>query len=279
MRQDMSSNYLTCLGREIHYTEWGAENPDVLIMWHGLARTGRDFDIAAAHFAKRFRVICPDTIGRGLSQWSPDPRREYSLDFYVGLAAALIDALGAATVRWVGTSMGGAIGVKAAAGPLKGRVSHLVLNDIGPKIADAAVERILNYVGTPPAFDTVGELEAFLRTVYRPYGKLADREWRAMAETSLRRMDNGQVTVHYDPRIVDQFRHHPGDYDLWWDYDTVTVPTLVLRGADSDLLLPDVAAEMTRCGPRARLVEIAGCGHAPALNVAEQLEILESFLL
>src|SRR5262249_17773079 len=135
----MASRYLTVLGRELHYVEWGARDRDVVVMWHGLARTSRDFDDLAENLADRYRIICPDTIGRGLSQWSPAPEKEYCLDFYAALAAALVDALGIARLRWIGTSMGGAIGMKTAAGALKDRISHLVLNDIGPKVADAAV--------------------------------------------------------------------------------------------------------------------------------------------
>ena len=127
-----TSNYIRCLERELHYTEWGAQHDETVIAWHGLARTGRDMDDIAAHLAQRYRVICPDTIGRGLSQWSPQPAQEYCLAFYAQLAAALVDQLGLEQVHWLGTSMGGAIGLKAAAGSLRGRIRRLVLNDVGP---------------------------------------------------------------------------------------------------------------------------------------------------
>jgi len=155
------SRYLRCLGREIHFMEWGAEHAETVIAWHGLARTGRDMDELAAHLSRRYRVICPDTIGRGLSQWSSDPRNEYCLAFYARLATDLVDQLGLAQFHWVGTSMGGAIGTVCAAGPLRGRVRRLVLNDNGPELAAPAIERIKAYAGQPPAFDTVTELEAF----------------------------------------------------------------------------------------------------------------------
>jgi pimeloyl-ACP methyl ester carboxylesterase len=273
-----TSNYITIEGRELHYMEWGAGNAETVIAWHGLARTGRDMDELAAHLAPRYRVICPDTIGRGLSQWSPSPETEYCFAFYATLATGLSDALGIDHLEWVGTSMGGALGIKLAAGAMAGRIRHLVLNDIGPRIADAALARIRTYAGNPAEFETVSELEQYFRTIYKPFGWLSDAQWRRLAITSARRKDNGKVTPHYDPKMVMQFERHPQDYELWDEWDRVTAPTLVLRGRESDLLLPDVAQEMTTRGPRARLVEFEGCGHAPALNVPEHLDLIAEFL-
>jgi len=273
-----SSHYLVCEGREIHYTEWGAGNPATVIAWHGLARTGRDMDDIAAHLSTKYRVICPDTIGRGLSQWSPAPEREYCLDFYARVAVSLIDQLGIRDLAWLGTSMGGAMGIRLAAGLLKGRIRRLVLNDIGPKLGEAAVERIRSYAGNPPQFDRVGELEQYFRTVYKPFGWLSDEQWRRLAETSTRRTDGGKVTPHYDPKMVLQFTHHPRDYDQWEAWDAIDVPTLCLRGETSDLLLPEVAEAMRSRGPRAVVVTIPGCGHAPALNVPDQFALVERFL-
>ncbi len=277
----MSSHYVTVLGRELHYTEWGAANAATVLMWHGLARTGRDFDQLAAVLARRYRVICPDTIGRGLSQWSPEPDREYCLAFYARLAAAFCDTLGIGRMHWVGTSMGGAIGIKLASrngGALAGRIDKLVLNDNGPQLAQAAIERIRSYAGNPSAFAWVSELEAYFRKVYTPYGKLTDREWTKLTETSVRRLPDGRVTPHYDPNMARQFVNFPGDYELWSEYDAIDIPVLCLRGADSDLLLAETAQAMRERGPRARVVEIAGCGHAPALNVAGQIGLVEEFL-
>ncbi len=273
-----ASRYLRCEGRELHYTEWGAPDAPPLVMWHGLARTGRDFDELAQALAPDYRIICPDTIGRGLSQWSPDPVAEYRLDFYARLARALLDGLALASVRWVGTSMGGAIGMHAAATTLRDRISRLVVNDIGPELPRAAVRRILDYAGDPPAFDTVTELETWLRAAYKPYGWQSDEQWRRMAETSMRRLPDGRVTAHYDPAIVGQFSHHPDDYDRWSGYDSLRMPLLLLRGAESDLLLPEVAEAMTRRGPRAQRIDFPDCGHAPALNVAPQIEAVRQFL-
>ena len=274
----MTSRYLRCEGREIHYTEWGAEHADTVIAWHGLARTGRDMDDIAEHLAQRGRVLCPDTIGRGLSQWSPEPEREYCLAFYVKLAVAFVDQLGIDRCHWLGTSMGGAIGTRAAAGPLRGRIRRLVLNDNGPQLAPAAIERIRAYAGSPAAFATVTELEQYFRTVYKPFGWLSDAQWRRLTETSVRRLPDGRVTPHYDPAMVMQFTHHENDYDLWDAWDTLDLPVLCLRGEHSDLLLRETADAMRSRGPRSVVVEIEGCGHAPALNTPEQFALVERFL-
>ena len=273
-----ASRYLVCEGREIRFTEWGAGNADAVIAWHGLARTGRDMDDIAARLAERYRVVCPDTPGRGLSQWSPDPEKEYCLEFYGRVALSLLGQLGIREAHWLGTSMGGALGIRLAAGALRGRIRRLVLNDIGPKLGEAAVARIRAYAGSPPEFDRVGELEQYFRTVYKPYGWLSDEQWRRLTETSTRRTAAGRVTPHYDPKMVLQFECHPRDYDQWEAWDAIDVPTLCLRGETSDLLLPEVAEEMRSRGPRAVVVTIPGCGHAPALNVPDQIALVERFL-
>lgn len=282
-----TSNYLSLAGREIHYTEWGAGQVRTVIAWHGLARTGRDMDELAEHLsAQGYRVICPDTLGRGLSQWSPQPQQEYNLAFYARLAADLFEQLGIASAHWVGTSMGGAIGTVCAAGrlqpQLKARIRSLVLNDNAPQLADAAIARIRAYAGNPPAFATVCELEAFFRQAYKPFGWLSDAQWRRLTETSTRRLPDGRVTPHYDPAMVQQFLHYPDDYLLWEHYDQVDTPMLLLRGAESDLVLRETVERMRTRGPgrsgRLQVIEVPGCGHAPALNVPEQLDAVLDFI-
>ncbi len=286
-----TSNYIRCAGLEIHYTDWGPTDKQagrgIVIAWHGLARTGRDMDELAAHLSARgWRVICPDTVGRGLSQWSRQPDEQYCLRFYARLARELIDGLGLHQVHWVGTSMGGAIGTLCAGGlaepTLQGRIRSLVLNDNAPELAQAAIERIRAYAGQPPAFDTVGELEAFFRQVYKPYGWLSDAQWRRLAETSVRRLPDGRVTPHYDPAMVRQFIAHPDDYLIWQHYDAIDCPVLLLRGAESDLVLSETAVRMQARGPGAKgcltTIEVPGCGHAPALNVPQQLDWVTEFI-
>jgi pimeloyl-ACP methyl ester carboxylesterase len=273
-----SSHYATLLGREVHYMQWGDPEAPVLLAAHGLARTGRDMDELASWFCDRYRVICPDTIGRGLSQWSPVPDEEYCLDFYARHVTALLDALGVDRLAWVGTSMGGGIGMVAAARPLRGRITHLVLNDMAPEVAATAVARIRAYAGNPASFATVMELEQYFRTVYKPYGWLSDQAWRRLTESSARRLPDGRITPHYDPRIVRQFHREPDDYLIWDEYDSLSLPVLCLRGEDSDLVLRETTEQMKSRGPRAQVVEISGCGHAPALNTPGQLGIIDRFL-
>ena len=280
------SHYLRCEGYELHYTEWGAADAPVVLAWHGLARTGRDMDELAEHLAPNYRVICPDTLGRGLSQWSASPDTEYCLAFYARQAQSLLDQLNIERVHWVGTSMGGAIGTVCAGGLLlpgmKSRIRSLTLNDNAPELAEAALARIRSYAGNPPSFATVGELEAFFRQVYQPFGWLSDAQWRRLAETSTRRLPDGRVTPHYDPAMVRQFIAHPNDYLIWAHYDAVTAPVLCLHGVQSDLVLPETVAQMGTRGPgaagRLQVVEVADCGHAPALNVASQLDLVSEFL-
>lgn len=273
-----SSHYLRCRDREIHFVEWGNQSAPPLIMWHGLARTCRDFDDLAQELCGTYHIIAPDTIGRGLSQWSPAPDSEYCLAFYAEIAQSLFDQLDIQRARWVGTSMGGAIGTRAAATTLKGRISHLVLNDNGPVLNPAALERIKSYAGNPPQFETVSALEAYLRKVYLPCGWQSDAQWRRMTETSMRRLPDGKITTHYDPAMVRQFFTHPADYNTWQWYDQLHLPTLVLRGEDSDLLQPETVNQMAQRGPRAQVAIIPGCGHAPCLNVPAQIDIIRAFL-
>lgn len=281
-----SSHYLQCGHFNLHYTAWGPEGAPVVIAWHGLARTGRDFDSLAQQLVPNYRVICPDTIGRGLSQWSHDPNNDYCLARYARLALALMDGLHIERAHWIGTSMGGAIGMVCAAGldlpEFKGRIQSLLLNDMAPELAQAAIERIKAYAGTPLAFDTVPELEAFFRQAYAPFGVHTDAQWRHLTETSTRRLPDGRVTPHYDPAIVQQFFRPVPEYDMWAQYDALSMPVMVLRGANSDLVMPTTLEAMRSRGPgtlgHLRIHEIEGCGHAPALNVPEQWALVSDFL-
>jgi pimeloyl-ACP methyl ester carboxylesterase len=280
------SHYVQCAGYEIHYTEWGQRDAPVVIAWHGLARTGRDMDELAEHLSPRYRVICPDTLGRGLSQWSKSPDAEYCLAFYAQLAEGLFDVLDIAQAHWVGTSMGGAIGTVCAGGlvrpAMKKRLLSLALNDNAPELAKLAINRVRAYAGHPPDFDSIAELETFFRQVYRPFGWLSDAQWRRLTETSTRRLPNGRVTPHYDPAMVRQFIAHADDYLIWDHYDAIEVPVLLLRGVDSDLVLPETAQSMHLRGPGAKghlqYVEVPNCGHAPALNVPQQLDCVTQFI-
>lgn len=272
------SRTLICAGYEIHFTEWGEQTGEAVIMWHGLSRSGRDFDDIAGHLARRYRVLCPDTIGRGLSQWAEDRERDYCFEIYARIALDLLAQAGIETLRWVGTSMGALLGMRLAARELKGRISHLLINDIGPEVPGAAATRIAEYVGNPPVFEDFAGFEDWVRTVYAPFGEQDEATWRHLAESSLRRTGEGRFTAHYDPKIVTQFTTHRGDLDLWEDYDRLECRVLVLRGALSDVLTPETAAMMAGRGPKAALAEVAEVGHAPVLNTPTQRKIVEDFL-
>ena len=281
-----TSHYLQCHGFNIHYTAWGDVSLPVVIAWHGLARTSRDFDALAEQLAPQYRVICPDTIGRGLSQWSRAPQDDYSFATYARITLDLMNALKIDRAHWIGTSMGGALGLVCAAGlalpDFRGRIRSLILNDIAPEISTAAVERIKAYAGQPPAFDTVPELEAFFRQAYAPFGFHTDAQWTHLAETSTRRLPDGRVTPHYDPAITQQFFREVPEYPMWNEYDALTIPVMVMRGAQSDLISPATIETMRTRGPGSRGLlrteEIEGCGHAPALNVPAQWALVTEFL-
>ncbi|HWW48685.1 MAG TPA: alpha/beta hydrolase [Xanthobacteraceae bacterium] len=271
-----TSHYINLCGREVHYLEWGTHGKPPLIMWHGVARTARDFDDIARAMAAERHIIVPDTIGRGFSEWSPDPEAEYNTPFYMRQACELLDALQFDAVDWLGTSMGAIIGIRAAAGPLKGRIRRLVLNDMGPVVAQAALDRISSYAGKPPPeFSRMTELEAYFRTIYAPFGFHTNAQWRRLAETSMRRLPNGKLTVHYDPAIRVHFRTNEEQWDNW---ARLNCDILCLRGETSDLLEVATTERMEQENPRCRVVTILGCGHAPALNVPDQIRLVSDFL-
>ena len=274
------SRYLTLGGRSVHLLDWGRDDAPVVILWHGFARTAHDFDDLAAALSAHYRLLAVDTIGRGLSEWSAQPDTEYTVPFYARQAVELFDQLKIANARWVGTSMGGLIGMAVAGTVLKDRISHLVLNDVGPAIAPGAVSRILTYAGTPPAFATLPELEQYFRTIYAPFGIASDAGWRKLAETSARRLPDGRLTPHYDPQIAAVLGRQATAVtgDAWPLYDQIAAKTLLLRGAVSDLLSDETAAEMTRRGPKARRIDMPGIGHAPALDTPAQIALIMGFL-
>jgi pimeloyl-ACP methyl ester carboxylesterase len=272
---------LRCLSKSgfhlLAYRESGPDHPVPVLCLHGLARNARDFDALAADLAGAGRrVVCADVVGRGDSGWLRDPL-DYGYPQYLADTAALIARLGSRQVDIVGTSMGGLIGMMLAAQP-DTPIRRLVINDVGPFIPKAALARILDYFGKDPRFADLAEAEAYHRRVYRSFGDLNDAQWRHLTETSLRRDGEGW-RLRYDPRIAEPMRAvEIADVDLWPLWDAVSCPTLVLRGAESDLLLAETAAEMKQRGPRAELIEFPGCGHAPALLDPAQIAPLRDWL-
>ncbi len=260
------------------YYEWGdPDNPRVLVCVHGLTRNGRDFDALAQALASDFRVLCPDIVGRGRSSRLTYPQ-DYGYPLYLSDMAALIARSGAESVCWVGTSMGGLIGMMLAAQP-DTPIARLVINDVGPVVPKHALERLAAYVGKAGSFADMDALQAYIRRVHAPFGPLTDEQWHHLAEHSAQRNADGTVALAYDPAIAHAFAGPLQDVVLWPVWDAVTCPTLLLRGQESDLLLAETAAEMSRRGPRARLHEFPRIGHAPALMDAEQIRLVREFLL
>lgn len=282
-------NHVQCLDtRGLHrmaWWEWGdAANPRVLVCVHGLSRQGRDFDTFAQAMQGDYRVVCPDVVGRGESDRLADPMG-YQIPAYVADMVTLLARLDAATVHWVGTSMGGLIGLGLAA--LKhSPVSKLVLNDVGPSIEPAALARIGTYLGLPVRWRSLEEAADALWSISQGFGPHTREQWLALTRPMLRAAPDGAGFVpHYDPQIALPFRAitpeaaRAGEAVLWGMYDGITCPTLLLRGADSDLLTRATAQAMTQRGPRARLREFDGVGHAPMLTSPEQIAAVREFLL
>jgi pimeloyl-ACP methyl ester carboxylesterase len=262
----------------VAYREWGHPAcPRVVVCVHGLTRNGRDFDALASALSDRFRLLCPDMPGRGDSEWLPNPS-DYVFPTYLSALTALLAHANVERVAWVGTSMGGLLGMVMAA-QRDTPVTRLVINDVGPVIEPVALARISGYVGLDPVFDSFAALEAHIREVSAPFGALSDAQWTELARSTARQTADGKWRLKYDPGIAVPFRTAtPATTDLWSVWDAVRCPTLLLRGAESDLLSPDTAAAMRGRGPKPRFVEFAGVGHAPMLLTPEQIAPVAAFL-
>jgi len=264
----------------IAYLEWGdPANARVLLCVHGLTRCARDFDNLARSLCERYRVVCPDVAGRGDSDWLADPML-YAVPQYVSDMVTLIARLDVEQVHWVGTSMGALIGMALAA-QKDSPVARLVLNDAGPVIAKVALERIGAYLGAAPVFPSIAAAEQVIRVVAAPFGPHTDAEWRFLTEVVLRQNADGSYRFHYDPKIAVPFRAQIPDRDMemWPVWDAIRCPTLVIRGAQSDLLSKGTAEQMTQRGPKAKLAELPGVGHAPTLMHEDQIEVVRDWLV
>lgn len=262
----------------IVYSSWGRRDGGrAVLCLHGLTRNGRDFDWLASTLSARHAVVCPDMAGRGRSDWLPNPAL-YNFAQYLADANTVIARLGVGSVDVVGTSMGGILGMMLAAQP-HSPVRRLVVNDVGPVIAREGLERLADYVGKEAVFEDLAGIESYLRFVLMAFGPLSDRQWRHLAENSVRRLPDGRLALAYDPAIAASLRGGPvASLDLWPAWDAIRCPTLVLRGGVSDILTAATAEEMTRRGPNARLVTVPGIGHAPPLIDEAQTAIVAGFL-
>jgi pimeloyl-ACP methyl ester carboxylesterase len=262
------------------YTEWGdRQNPRVLVCVHGLTRNGRDFDALAEAMSTHYRVICPDVVGRGQSSRLRDPAG-YGVPQYLADMVTLIARLGVDRVDWVGTSMGGLIGMALAA--QEGTpIGKMLLNDVGPLITLDSLKRIAAYVGMDPTWPTFDEALAYVKLISAPFGPLTEAQWWHLTETSVAQRTDGRWGFLYDPQIAASFKASFADQDinLWPFYGLIKCPTLVMRGAESDLLTRETWQQMGEYGPRAKLVEVPGVGHAPMFLNDEQISIARDFLL
>lgn len=270
------------------YWEWGdPANPRVLVCVHGLSRQGRDFDTLARALCDRWRVVCPDIVGRGRSDWLTDPMG-YQVPAYVADMVTLLARLNAPHVDWLGTSMGGLIGMGVASlhGAHGSPIRKLILNDVGPRIEFEAVSRIAAYLGQPIRFSDLDEAADYMASISQGFGRFTREQWLALSRPMVQPLDDGPgLRLHYDPAIAAPFKAITpeaaafGETLLWQRYDAIKCPTLLLRGADSDLLTHQTAQEMTRRGPRARLHEFTGVGHAPMFVADDQIAVVRDFLL
>lgn len=268
----------------IAYAEWGPRDAaQVVVCVHGLTRNKRDFDFLAVRLAQRgLRVIAPDLPGRGESAWVAAPM-DYATPLYLSAIAAVVARSGARAIDYVGTSLGGHIGMEMAALP-GNPIRRLVLNDFGARVAGSALQRIGSYLRMKRRFAKVDELEEHLRSIHEPFGHLTDAQWRHMAEHSAVKADEGDFRQHYDPAIGRAFAWPlMVDISLWHIWDKVACPVMILRGEDSDLLHASTVREMQKRGIAGknglvRSVEVRGVGHAPALMSDAQITLIEEFL-
>jgi pimeloyl-ACP methyl ester carboxylesterase len=267
----------------LSYTEWGdAGAQRIVICAHGLTRNARDFDSLAQALEGRCRVICPDVAGRGQSGWL-ERKQDYGYSQYLADTTALLARVTAgaahgAIIDWVGTSMGGLIGMLVAAMP-GNPLRRLVLNDVGPVIPQAALARIGAYVGKRARFASLDDAEQHIRAVSAPFGPLTDSQWRHLTVHNTKRDADGAWVMNYDPGIALPFVDLPKqDIVMWETWDLIRTPVLVVRGTESDVLLAATAREMTERGPHAQLIEFSGIGHAPMLMADDQIEAVRDFL-
>ena len=279
----MREHVVQCMGpRGLHrmaYTEWGdPDNQKVLICAHGLTRNARDFDVLAQALSSDYRVVCPDVVGRGRSDWLR-VKTDYTFPLYVSDMITLIARLGVQRVDWVGTSMGGLIGMLLAGQP-QTPVRRLVLNDVGPLITAESMRRIGSYIGQTPVFPTLDAAQSYLREIGASFGPLTDEQWQHLTRHSMRSVEKGYTFI-YDPGLGDPFRMFPImlNVETWDAFDRIEHPVLAIRGAESDLLKRDTWLEMGKRGPKAELVEFPGIGHAPMLMSEDQIAVIRNFLL
>ncbi|MDH4394477.1 MAG: alpha/beta hydrolase [Limnobacter sp.] len=268
--------------KNLAYREWGApNNPHVLLCVHGLTRSSQDFDTVAQKMAHCTKVVSVDMPGRGRSDWFANGAN-YAVPNYVAACVALVARLNAEKLDWLGTSMGGLIGMGYASLP-NNPIRKLILNDVGPSLNLEALQRIGTYVGADVQFDTRQQAHQYIRSISAPFGPHTEEQWAHLCDTVLVQK-NGKFIPHYDPAISTGFKDMNAQVvqamegALWAAYDSITTPTLLVRGENSDLLSAATAQQMTQRGPKAKLIEVKGVGHAPTFMQDDQIQLVSDFL-
>ncbi|MCF8475327.1 MAG: alpha/beta hydrolase [Emcibacter sp.] len=274
---NFKSKFLKCAGRNIHFLEGGSPDNDCVIIWHGVTGTCRDHVELSRRLSQYYHVICPDSIGCGLSDWIVDKNKDPSLIFYSEIARDLLRQLNIKECRWIGASKGGGLGIVLTNIMTECSITHLVINDIGPTLPDWMRTAAMKNIGCPPHFDSYQSFEENLRyTLSRGKLHLTDEKWQHLALTWSRRMDNGGVTFHNDPALAFQFSHHPEDFDLWHYYDNIKIPTLLIRGEYS--IVDDFEAqEMQLRGPKCQIYQRPG-GHISLMDDPKEQNMIMNFI-
>ena len=257
---------------------FGVPSNKAVICWHGFARNGSDFSPIASHLASDFFVICPDTPGRGLSDWVP--KKNYNITYYQLVAISLIKHFNITErLHWIGTSMGGVLGMIMAADPnTRKYIDRLVINDVGPEVPQDAIQRIREYAAEKKIFKNLEESEKFFRQIYAPFGNLSEQEWQSLVAHSVRRLEDGNLTQHYDPAILEQFDAPQNQALAWAMFSSITCRILIVRGVNSDVLPEEIANRMVNSALRVERLDVQDAGHAPFLNTTLQIETILSFL-
>ncbi|QEM82434.1 alpha/beta fold hydrolase [Halomonas binhaiensis] len=273
-----SLSMVTVRELEVAVRIWHPGAPRTVIAWHGLARHGGDFEDMARLLGPEWRILAPDTPGRGLSSWSLHPAHDYLYSHYETIAVSILDHFNLDKVSWIGTSMGGLLGMFLAASPrTQARIESLVLNDVGPELELDGLADLARYFTIPHRFSRLSQLETELRQHYASFGIQSDEAWQRMTLSSARRLPDGSWTFHYDPRIGEQFIHDT-PRNTWADWDAIRCPLMVIRGAESRLISEDIVRRMAEHQPGLEVLVVPGCGHAPMLDRPEQVEPIRTFL-
>ena len=272
------SRFLTCQDRNIHFLEWGNEDRETVIIWHGVTGTAQDHGELATRLAENYHVICPDSIGCGLSDWTHDKKQDPGLTFYAQIARDLLAQLGPKSIRWIGASKGGGLGIILAHIMTECPITHLVLNDVGPGFPDWLRQAAMINISEPHHFKTFPDFKAHLRDMFAKGGlMLEDKEWDHLARNWSRRTDEGHFTFQNDPALANQFSLHAGDFNLWDHYEKITAPTLLIRGAGKSIVSDFETEKMQITGPKCALYNRPG-GHVSLMQDRAEQDVIIEFL-